>query len=256
MKLTRSKQPFTIDDVPVYGSVGCSFSSTKDFNTLEAFDFCREKGLFLQSAGLSVVARKSFFDYAKGDKKVDLDRSNDYQKLGTLALGLYDGSNIVRVFAEIDSSEESREIIRKGLEAHVAGEELFLPVTDVLIAKMLEIGRRTSPLENNSVSCSVKEKIGGSDYSKNDFNIALFGSQDFSEVNASYLRARRKKLGLSYDYTREELEKLLEGKEGMVHVRSCSLGGNSCGSIDCVDASDDFRNSGRARGFTCVEKTN
>ncbi|MBI4139849.1 hypothetical protein HY483_02720, partial [Candidatus Woesearchaeota archaeon] len=127
LELIRPQPTFTINNVPVYGSLNCSASSPNELNSLESFDYCRKQGLVLQSAGHAVVVRTAFFDDANGVKNVDLDYSDEYQKLGTLALAYSDGSGIVRVFAELDSSAECRELLRKGLEAHVAGTELFLP---------------------------------------------------------------------------------------------------------------------------------
>ncbi len=198
MKLVRPQPTFTIDDVPVYGVLKCSASSPNTLNSLQSFDYCKERGLFLQSAGTAVVVRKAFFDDAGGNLKVDLDSSNEYQKLGTLALAYRDGSEIVRVFSEIDMSAESRDLLVKGVEARSKNSELFLPLTDSLVQRLISSGRRTDPLENNPLGCSVE----GSQYSMASFNIALFGSQEIAEVNASYLRARGKPRGFSYDYTR------------------------------------------------------
>ncbi|MBI4139888.1 hypothetical protein HY483_02920, partial [Candidatus Woesearchaeota archaeon] len=146
------------------------------------------------------------------------------------------------------SSAECRELLRKGLEAHVAGTELFLPVTDSLVARLLKNGRKTKPLESSPLRASTVERVGGSEYSTSDYNIALFGSQEIAELNASYLRARGKQTGFSYDFTREQLEDMLNGKEGHVHVRPCSLCGGNYGDIDDVDADSVFYYLGRARG--------
>ncbi|MBI4139386.1 hypothetical protein HY483_00305, partial [Candidatus Woesearchaeota archaeon] len=137
---------------------------------------------------------------------------------------------------------------RKGLEAHVAGTELFLPVTDSLVARLLKNGRKTKPLESSPLRASIVERVGGSEYSTSDYNIAFFGSQEIAELNASYLRARGQQIGFSYDFTRKQLESMLNGKEGHVHVRPCSLGGVNYFNFSYMDANDVFNDRGRARG--------
>ncbi len=267
MKHTRPSSTHDIADVPVYSSLKVS-SSSGWVNVPQAFDFAAEEGkraglpMHLQTIGETLVARVSFqedvdkhpemFDTDE-KKEAGLDHSHEYQRTSTVSLKLRNnGFNVdapyVALFVDLPVDERSRALVQAGYDANSKGKELVLPVKDGficdLIARAKETERIAPAQTTRTLQLKREKEKGKSKYGQHQTPVAIFGNTELAELNATYLKAKGYDSGKVWDYTQEELEKMI--KEDETLVRAVGLG-DDFDSVGNGGANDGFVNSGRAR---------
>lgn len=264
MKLIRPQPTYDVSGVPLYGTVRFTPGSTKSLNSHEAMEFSRESGGFLQSLGHAIVARFAFHDDTKATRRGldggaaqllhnihSLDGSNEYQKTSTVSVKYHDGNGWRSAFMELPDEKASFELVNAGYQKHKNNQELVMPCSDPLVAKLIGLAQdagRVCPVFNVRTSrLATNQSNGRSEYGRDKGIIAVVGNAEIAELNAAYLQKIKRVHGFLYDLTESEVKRELKGKKGEALIRPVGLGGISCNYIDGIYAVNSII-SGRARG--------
>ena len=258
IELIRPEQLHTINSA-IYGTLKVGFTSGERLNVLQSFDHAHEKGGKLQTLGHALVTRVAFYaDVKKHPQKYDtpqkqkagLDKTDEYQRTSTVNLKFKnDGSFDVDApylcaSVDLEGNTDYRKLVQAGYDANRAGNELIIPIKDASISKLIararESGRVAPTLLENQLKLATAQTEGKSVYGQDRRVIALFGSAELAELNASYLSERGYKTGYVWDLTTKDLEKMLRDKEDHTFVRSVGLGGGGYYDVDYIDANDEF----------------
>ena len=254
IEIARLDQGYSLSGVPLFGSFDCSRSSER-LNIVDCFDFSAMQGMSFQSVAHSIIVRSALFDDNKKSHEC-LDYSDEYQRTSTVSLKFFDNGLPFVAFVDLDMSHDSRNILREGLATgrHFTS-RLFLSLNEFRVSQLLNVARSTNRIvpaikfvqgvEGNPLVLSLSE------YGSHPYSIAVFGSRDIARVQADHLRKKGYSQGLFYDYTNEDLEELLQEKEGFALVCPVGVGGVGCSSENSIISNDYFYHyvGGRSRGY-------
>lgn len=228
MKLIRPQlPPCDVIDVPVYGIIHLTHSSTEKLNSPNAMEFTRKNGGFLQSLGHAIVTCIAFDENNKATG-LDTDGSNDYQKTSTISIKYFDGIRWYSAFMELPDEKASFELVKAGYQKHKNKQELTMPRSDPLVAKLIglamETGRISPLFKTKTLKMSTKQNGGRSEYGSNPDIIAVIGHAEIAELYASYMQKKGRKTGFLNDLTESEIENKMKGKEDQALIRPVDFG--------------------------------
>jgi hypothetical protein len=227
MKLVRPQPPCEVIGVPVYDKICLTRGSTEKINSPDAMEFSRKSGGFLQSLGHSIVGLIAFYEDDKATGR-GLDGSDDYQKTSTVNIKYYDGIRWYSAFMDLPDEETSFELVKAGCQRHKDKQELAMPRSDPLVAKLIrlamEAGRISPIFKTRSLELSTKQTGGRSEYGSNPDIIAVIGHAKITELYASYMQKKGRKTGFLNDLTESEIEKKMKGREDQALIRPVDLG--------------------------------
>ena len=127
--------------------------------------------------------------------------------------------------------QEEIDFVGEGYDAHCKDDEFIPELTNPVVSRLVRSARESQrvvpALSERPLVLSTAQKDGKSAYGQNAYSVAMFGSQELAELNASYLNGRGLKEGKYWDLTQGELEDLLKGKDNNALVRAVGLGGDA-----------------------------
>jgi len=227
IELVRNNKHYVLKNVPTLGSFAFFPSFPDKILPVQSFDLACSQNGHLPSLAHSVAIRSAFYEDNKKTEK-GFDCSNEPQYLSTISIKFLQEGIPHIAFTELDMSTESKDLLQKGYNANSNNKDLFLPLQDSLVSKLLNASRKSKrivpALDSNPLTLSLD-----SEYGSHPYNIALFGSQDIAQLNAEYLQQNilpeQEPQEFIYDYTGKDLKSILHGKEESALIRLVTLGG-------------------------------
>ena len=182
-------------DVPVYGTLKVSPSSSKRLNQLEALDFAKEQKGWLQSAGQALAIQLAFYETDQTRSAYELwNKSHHEQRTSTMSVKIKnDGSFGVQVkyvvfFAELEDNNQSDSLVADGLAENNCGRPLIKPINHPvvrdLIARARASGRTVPALADRTITLSSNEKYSELSHETHPRVVALFGNQKLPALQA------------------------------------------------------------------------
>src|SRR3989338_3236070 len=248
MELIRTQASYIIRNAPAYGTLGLTPSSDR-LKSPQAFEYSKEYDGRLQSLSHAIITRIAFHNDRKKTGQ-DLDYSNEYQKTNTISIKFKEGKRIVTAFAELENDEPSFILLTKGYQENHNSRELFVPIDDPFISRLIQIARennRITPAQPE-IALKLSTKRASDQYSRNKTIIAAIGSPEIAELNAEYLDDEHYELGHLYNFPESKLEILLNGKERHALIRPVGLGGGN-NDVHYINTTSLFNIPGRARAI-------